>query len=51
MRQLGFRVTKLIGGLDCWRYERYPVDGLETCGTCRLVWLLVIQTQCDHDAQ
>ena len=30
MLQLGFRVKELIGGLDCWRYDGYPVDGLET---------------------
>jgi rhodanese-related sulfurtransferase len=29
MVQLGFRVKELIGGLDCWRYDGYPVDGLE----------------------
>ena len=30
MLQLGFRVKELIGGLDCWREDGYPVDGLET---------------------
>ena len=30
MLQLGFRVKELIGGIDCWRYDGYPVDGLET---------------------
>src|SRR6478735_2843310 len=30
MLQLGFRVKELIGGLDCWRYDGYPIDGLET---------------------
>ncbi len=37
MLQLGFRVKELIGGLDCWRYDGYPVDGLETtdsAGSC-----------------
>ena len=29
MVQLGFRVKELIGCLDCWRYDGYPVDGLE----------------------
>jgi rhodanese-related sulfurtransferase len=29
MVQLGFRVKELIGGLDCWRFDGYPVDGLE----------------------
>jgi len=29
MVQLGFRVKELIGGLDCWRYDGYPVDGLD----------------------
>jgi rhodanese-related sulfurtransferase len=28
--QLGFRVKELIGGLDCWRQDGYPVEGLET---------------------
>jgi rhodanese-related sulfurtransferase len=27
MVELGFPVKELIGGLDCWRYEGYPVDG------------------------
>jgi rhodanese-related sulfurtransferase len=37
MLQLGFRVKELIGGLDCWRCDGYPVDGLETAepaGSC-----------------
>ena len=37
MVQLGFRVKELIGGLDCWRYDGYPVDGTETpvtAGSC-----------------
>ena len=37
MVQLGFRVKELIGGLDCWRYDGYPVDGAETpepAGSC-----------------
>src|SRR5258708_7451641 len=37
MLQLGFRVKELIGGLDCWQYDGYPVDGLETAepaGSC-----------------
>ena len=37
MLQLGFRVKELIGGLDGWRYDGYPVDGLETAapaGSC-----------------
>jgi rhodanese-related sulfurtransferase len=37
MLELGFRVKELIGGLDCWRYDGYPVDGLETAepaGSC-----------------
>jgi rhodanese-related sulfurtransferase len=29
MVQLGFRVKELIGGLDGWRYDGYPVSGLE----------------------
>lgn len=29
MVQLGFRVKELIGGIDCWRVDGYPVDGLE----------------------
>ena len=29
MVQLGFRVKELIGGLDCWRYDGYRIDGLE----------------------
>jgi rhodanese-related sulfurtransferase len=28
--QLGFRVKELIGGLDCWRVDGYPIDGVET---------------------
>jgi len=37
MVRLGFRVKELIGGLDCWRYDGYPVDGLErvpSAGAC-----------------
>ena len=37
MVQLGFRVKELIGGLDGWRYEGYPVHGLEPmqpAGSC-----------------
>jgi hypothetical protein len=37
MVQLGFRVRELIGGLDCWRYDGYAVDGLEPvqpAGSC-----------------
>ena len=37
MLQLGFRVKELIGGLDCWRYDGYPIHGLETAepaGAC-----------------
>jgi rhodanese-related sulfurtransferase len=37
MLRLGFRVKELIGGLDCWRYDGYPVDGSETAepaGSC-----------------
>ncbi len=30
MLQLGFRVRELIGGLDCWRHDGYPVEGSET---------------------
>ena len=26
MVELGFRVKELIGGLDCWRYDGYPVE-------------------------
>src|SRR5689334_3800740 len=40
MVQLGFRVKELIGGLDCWRYDGYPVDGLEpvqSTGSCGCV--------------
>lgn len=33
MVQLGFRVKELIGGMDCWRVEGYPVDGLEPVET------------------
>ena len=35
--QLGFRVKELIGGLDCWRFDGYPVQGLEPAqptGSC-----------------
>ena len=37
MVQLGFRVKELIGGLDCWRADGYPVDGSEAvqpAGAC-----------------
>ena len=37
MVQLGFRVKELMGGLDCWRYEGYPVHGEESSqagGSC-----------------
>jgi rhodanese-related sulfurtransferase len=37
MLQLGFRVKELIGGLDSWRDDGYPVEGLETlepAGSC-----------------
>ena len=37
MVQLGFRVKELIGGLDCWRFDGYPVDGVESvspAGSC-----------------
>jgi rhodanese-related sulfurtransferase len=37
MVQLGFRVKELIGGIDCWRVDGYPVDGLEAVqptGSC-----------------
>jgi rhodanese-related sulfurtransferase len=38
MLRLGFRVKELIGGLDCWRYDGYPVDGTEkvepAAGSC-----------------
>jgi hypothetical protein len=36
MLQLGFRVKELIGGLDCWQEDGYPVDGSETepAGSC-----------------
>ena len=37
MLQLGFRVKELIGGIDCWRYDGFPVDGLEMvepAGSC-----------------
>jgi len=37
MLQLGFRVKELIGGLDCWRHDGYPVEGLEASaptGSC-----------------
>lgn len=37
MVRLGFRVKELIGGLDCWRYDGYPVDGIESvhpAGSC-----------------
>ncbi len=29
MVRLGFRVKELIGGIDCWRVDGYPVDDLE----------------------
>ena len=35
--QLGFRVKELIGGLDCWRYDGYPVNGsepIQSAGSC-----------------
>jgi rhodanese-related sulfurtransferase len=37
MVQLGFRVKELTGGLDCWRFDGYPVNGLESvqpAGSC-----------------
>jgi len=37
MLELGFRVKELIGGIDCWRYDGYPIDGVETpepAGSC-----------------
>ena len=37
MLQLGFRVKELIGGIDCWRHDGYPVEGVETvepAGSC-----------------
>ena len=37
MLQLGFRVKELIGGIDCWRVDGYPVHGLEPlppAGSC-----------------
>jgi rhodanese-related sulfurtransferase len=37
MIQLGFRVKELIGGIDCWRFDGYLVDGLELAqpaGSC-----------------
>ena len=37
MVQLGFPVIELIGGIDCWRVDSYPVDGLEPlqpAGSC-----------------
>jgi rhodanese-related sulfurtransferase len=37
MVQLGFRVKELIGGIDCWLVDGYPVDGLEAvqaAGSC-----------------
>jgi rhodanese-related sulfurtransferase len=37
MLQLGFRVKELIGGIDGWQHDGYPVDGLETAepaGSC-----------------
>ena len=37
MVQLGFRVKELIGGLDCWRYDGYAIDGSEPAppaGSC-----------------
>jgi rhodanese-related sulfurtransferase len=33
MVQLGFRVKELIGGIDCWLVDGYPVDGLELVQT------------------
>lgn len=35
--QLGFRVKELTGGLDCWRYDGYPVNGsrpIQSAGSC-----------------
>lgn len=32
MVRLGFRVKELIGGIDCWRVDGYPTDGLEPVG-------------------
>ena len=37
MLQLGFRVKELIGGLDGWQHDGYPVEGLEAsepAGSC-----------------
>lgn len=34
MVQLGFRVKELIGGIDGWRFDGYPVDGLERFDDC-----------------
>ena len=37
MVRLGFRVKELIGGLDCWRYDGYPLNGVEPgqpAGSC-----------------
>ena len=37
MVRLGFRVKELIGGLDCWRQDGYPIEGLEPAqqaGSC-----------------
>src|SRR5882757_11130206 len=37
MVQLGFRVKELIGGIDCWRFDGFTVDGLEPmqpAGSC-----------------
>ena len=33
MLQLGFRVKELIGGLECWQQDGYPVEGSETVPT------------------
>ena len=35
--QLGFRVKELTGGLDCWRYDGYPVNGsrpIQSAASC-----------------
>jgi rhodanese-related sulfurtransferase len=37
MVELGFRVKELIGGLDCWQYDGYAVDGFpaaQPAGSC-----------------
>ena len=37
MVELGFRVKELIGGIECWLQDGYPVDGREpaqTAGSC-----------------